>query len=80
MNWLVWAKEFLGRLSLPLPHKRNFLFDYLLDKTVGYSELRCSKIAKALRFKTATRDDDDAETNHFKRMTGQKSCRILSIV
>ncbi len=34
---------------------------------------------ETLRFKTATRDDD-AETNYFKRMTGQKSCRILSIV
>ena len=32
-----------------------------------------------LRFKTATHDDD-AETNYFKQMTGQKSCRILSIV
>ena len=34
---------------------------------------------ETLRFKMATRDDD-AETNDFKRMTGQKSCRILSIV
>ena len=32
-----------------------------------------------LRFKTATRDDD-AETNYFKQMTGQKSGRILSTV
>ena len=39
-------------------------------------------ILEAIRFKTATRDDDAAaaETNYFKRMSGQKSCRILSIV
>ncbi len=36
-------------------------------------------IIEILRFKTATRNDD-AQTNYFKRMTGQKSCRILSIV
>ena len=35
-------------------------------------------VGPPLRFKTATRDDD-AETNYFKRMTGQKSCHILSI-
>ena len=49
----------------------------------GHSKMHTSASGPAaietLRFKTATRDDD-TETNYFKRVTGQKSCHILSIV
>ena len=52
---------------------------FLLSVTAG-GNLRCFvESLETLRFMAATRDDD-AKTNYFKRMTGQKSCRILSIV
>ena len=61
-----------------LDGKFNY-FSMVCNLFVGTQKRWAWSTVETLRFKTTTRDDD-VKTKYSKRMTGQKSCRILSIL